>query len=100
MVGVPGPQLACGSKLAVPVATWLPRGSLTSLAPHRDHANACRISQVYEFFLNPPHTENYQMAWNPPNTDKLLSFLVKTHDFSQGRAEKAVQRLRASFGES
>jgi len=55
------------------------------------------IQGVYEFFLNPPHTDDGQMAWNPPKTDKLLRFLVKEYDFSQERAEKTVQRLRASF---
>jgi flap endonuclease-1 len=55
------------------------------------------VTKVYEFFLNPPHTDKCQMSWNPPEAGKLLGFLVKEHDFSQERAEKAVQRLRASF---
>lgn len=60
--------------------------------------NRTDIRKVYEFFLNPPHTENYQLTWNPPKADKLLSFLVKRHDFSEERSERAVQRLRASVG--
>jgi flap endonuclease-1 len=55
------------------------------------------IRKVYEFFLNPPHTATYRMAWTPPNTERLLSFLVMRHAFSEGRVQKAAQRLRASF---
>jgi flap endonuclease-1 len=84
-------------------------GPITALKLVREHQTLenvlakCRfpgqtdIKKVYEFFLNPPHTDNYQMTWTPPKTDELLRFLVRDHDFSQERAEKAVQRLRVSF---
>ena len=55
------------------------------------------IRKVYEFFLNPPHTAACRMAWTPPNTERLLSFLVMRHAFSEQRVQKAAQRLRASF---
>jgi flap endonuclease-1 len=55
------------------------------------------IRKVYEFFLNPPHTAEYHMAWTPPNTERLLSFLVMRHAFSEQRVRKAAQKLRASF---
>jgi len=58
------------------------------------------IRKVYEFFLNPPHTDDCHMVWNPPNTDRLLSFLVRQHAFSEERVRTAEQRLRASFDQT
>jgi flap endonuclease-1 len=55
------------------------------------------IRKVYEFFLNPPHTVACRMEWTPPNTERLLSFLVMRHAFSEQRVQKAAQRLRGSF---
>lgn len=55
------------------------------------------IRKVYEFFLNPPHTDRYRLVWSPPNTDRLFSFLVIQHAFSKERVHTAAQRLRAAF---
>jgi flap endonuclease-1 len=84
-------------------------GPMTALKLVRTHKTlenilaTCRfpghsdIRKVYEFFLNPPHTDAYRMSWTPPNTDRLFSFLVMQHAFSEQRVQTAVQRLRASF---
>jgi flap endonuclease-1 len=53
------------------------------------------IKSVYEFFLNPPHTDTFQIERKPSQVDKLVRFLVKGHDFSQARADNAVRRLQA-----
>jgi flap endonuclease-1 len=58
------------------------------------------IKQVYEFFLNPPHTDDCRMAWNPPNIDRLFSFLVRQHAFSEERVQTAAQRLQALFDQA
>lgn len=55
------------------------------------------VRQVYEFFLNPPHTNDCRMAWNPPSTDRLYSFLVTQRAFAAERVQGAAQRLEASF---
>lgn len=55
------------------------------------------VTKVYEFFLDPPHTECLEMTWNTPKAETLFSFLVQAHDFSEERAAKALQRLRAAF---
>jgi flap endonuclease-1 len=52
------------------------------------------VTKVYEFFLNPPHTERVESAWTPPKAEQLLSFLVEAHDFSRDRVATALQRLR------
>jgi len=58
-----------------------------------DFSDEVDISQVYDFFLNPPHTDNVAPERRRPNTRKLLEFLVTDHDFLPERMEKAVQRL-------
>jgi hypothetical protein len=40
------------------------------------------------------------MAWNPPNIDRLFSFLVRQQAFSEKRVQEAGQRLQASFDEA
>jgi flap endonuclease-1 len=87
-------------------------GSMTALKLARTHKTlenilaTCRfpghsdIRKVYEFFLNPPHTDDCHIAWNPPNSDRLFSFLVTQHAFSEERVQTAVQRLRASFNQT
>jgi len=62
--------------------------------------SACRFpggtdaAKVYEFFLNPPHTERVEIAWALPKAEQLVAFLVDAHDFSRDRVAKALQRLQ------
>ncbi|NPA86631.1 MAG: flap endonuclease-1, partial [Candidatus Diapherotrites archaeon] len=48
---------------------------------------------IEEFFLNPPHTDDYDLSFRPPNKEEILKILVDEHDFSPERVEKAVERL-------
>jgi flap endonuclease-1 len=58
------------------------------------------VRQVYEFFLNPPHTNECRIAWSPPDINRLNSFLVRQHAFSEARVQTAAQRLQASFDQA
>jgi hypothetical protein len=58
-----------------------------------DFSDEVDISQVYDFFLNPPHTDRVILVRKRPDTRKLLKFLVADHDFLPERMERAVQRL-------
>ena len=58
------------------------------------------IERVYNFFLNPPYTENYKLQPKEPDRDKLLKFMVDEHDFSQERMEKVIDKLQESYGKS
>jgi flap endonuclease-1 len=58
-----------------------------------DFSDEVDIRQVYDFFLNPLHTDDVALARRRPDTGKLLEFLVSEHDFLPARMEKAVQRL-------
>lgn len=58
------------------------------------------IERVYNFFLNPPYTEDYKLQPKEPDRDKLVKFMVDEHDFSQERMEKIVDKLHESYGKS
>ncbi len=58
-----------------------------------DFADEVDIRQVYDFFLNPPHTEEIALGRRRPDVKGLLEFLVEEHDFLPERMEKAVGRL-------
>lgn len=53
--------------------------------------------KIYNFFLNPPVTEEYEIEWQEPDADKLREFMVKEHDFSLERVEKVIERLQSAW---
>ncbi|MBI4009948.1 MAG: flap endonuclease-1 [Candidatus Aenigmarchaeota archaeon] len=55
------------------------------------------IERVYNFFLNPPYTDQYKLRMNEPNADELIEFMVDKHDFSRERIEKAVEKLATFY---
>ncbi len=58
------------------------------------------IERVYNFFLNPPVTDDYKLQSKEPDREKLIKFMVDEHDFSQERIEKVVGKLQKSYTES
>lgn len=86
-----GPMTGLKLKL---VRTHKTLENVLATCPFPGHSD---IRKVHEFFLNPPHTDAYRMAWTPPNADRLFLFLVMRHAFSEQRVQTAAQRLRASF---
>ena len=59
-----------------------------------------KAEDIFEFFLNPPLTEDYEMKWREPDKEKLMKFMVDEHDFSQERIEKGVDKLKESYNKS
>ena len=53
------------------------------------------VDRIREIFLHPDVTENYEIKWGKPDSEKLLKFLCEDHDFSIDRVEKAAERLKA-----
>lgn len=53
--------------------------------------------RVIEFFMNPPHTEDYDLEWREPDTGGMVDFLVERHDFSESRVQKAVDNFRSGL---
>lgn len=58
------------------------------------------IERVFNFFLNPPYTDNYNLKPTEPDKEKLIKFMVDEHDFSQERMEKVIDKLQESYGKS
>jgi len=56
------------------------------------------VDRIREIFLHPDVTENYEIKWGKPDSEKLLKFLCEDHDFSIDRVEKAAERLKAASG--
>jgi flap endonuclease-1 len=52
---------------------------------------------VYEFFLNPPVEEKYNIEWKQPDADRLTEVMVGEHDFSEERVEKVIEKLQTAF---
>ncbi len=48
---------------------------------------------IYDFFLNPPVKDDYELKWNDPDFDRLTEFMVEEHDFSEKRMNNVIERL-------
>jgi flap endonuclease-1 len=57
------------------------------------------FEEVFNFFLNPATTDNYEIKWKAPDTGKLVEFMVEEHDFSRSRVEKVAEILEKSITE-
>lgn len=55
------------------------------------------IEDVFNFFLNPPVTNKYEIKWKEPKADKLIELMVEEHNFSIKRVEKVVKILEENF---
>jgi len=53
--------------------------------------------EIFEFFLNPPVTEKYEIEWKQPDVAKIVDFMVDEHDFLRERVEKIVEKMQQSF---
>ncbi len=49
--------------------------------------------EIFDFFKNPPTTDDYKLNWRSPNPDKIFKMLCEEHEFSQKRVENALGRL-------
>ncbi|MEM1532602.1 MAG: flap endonuclease-1 [Desulfurococcaceae archaeon] len=55
--------------------------------------------EIYRFFLNPPHTDEYKLEWREPREELIIRILVDEHDFSHSRVKTAFERLIKSYRE-
>jgi len=83
-----------------------PKTALTLVKEHRTLQKVLQAiewqgetdpKQIFQFFLNPPVTKEYELEWKPPNPEKIVHFMVKEHDFSQERVEKVVNTLQKAY---
>jgi flap endonuclease-1 len=55
------------------------------------------INEVFDFFMNPIVTEDYNIEWKKPDVDKIIKFMVDEHNFSQERVEKTIDKLESGY---
>lgn len=56
------------------------------------------VDRIREIFRHPEVTDDYEVKWNKPDSDKLIDFLCVNRGFSVERVEKAAERLKAASG--
>ena len=56
------------------------------------------LDRIRELFIHPEVTDNYEIKWSKPDSEKLIGFLCDNHGFSVDRVEKAAERLKAASG--
>lgn len=54
---------------------------------------------VMDYFLNPPVTDQYTLAWKPPDREGILRMLCEEHDFSPERVRSALEGLQVRSGQ-
>ncbi len=52
---------------------------------------------IYEFFLNPPKSDNYETALSKPRSNELLKFMVEEHEFSEERVRKVILEIEEAY---
>ncbi|AAM07354.1 TPA: flap endonuclease-1 [Methanosarcina acetivorans] len=56
------------------------------------------LDRIRKLFTHPEVTEDYEIKWTKPDSEKLIKFLCEENDFSTDRVEKAAERLKAASG--
>ena len=56
------------------------------------------MDTIRELFIHPEVSDDYEVKWNKPDSEKLVGFLSDNHGFSVDRVEKAAERLKAASG--
>lgn len=74
--------------------------NLESVINGLDWTEKTDINDIFDFFMNPPSTEDYDLEWKEPDADKILKLMVDEHGFLQERMEKVVEKLKSSYGKS
>ncbi len=55
--------------------------------------------EILEYFLNPPHTDDYRLEWREPDREAVIEILVREHDFNPERVRNALDRLEKAYKE-
>lgn len=49
--------------------------------------------EIEEIFLNPEINKEYELKFDAPQEEKIISFLVEEHDFNEERAKNALKKF-------
>ncbi len=56
--------------------------------------------EIFNYLMNPPHTDNYKIEWREPDGKAIIEILVEEHDFSPKRVNNALERLKKAYREN
>lgn len=86
-----------------------PKKALTLVRTYRDieklfkaisyHEFPIDPLKIFEYFMNPPHTDNYRLEWIEPDEKAIIEILVEKHDFSLQRVKNAIERYKKAYRE-
>jgi len=57
------------------------------------------VEKIFEYFLNPPVTDDYKIEFREPDPEAIKRILVEEHDFNPERVERAIERLKKAYRE-
>lgn len=66
------------------------RDALKALPP----VEGVNYEEIFEYFLNPQVSSDYEIAWGEPDAEEVRRILVEEHDFSPSRVDSALERLK------
>ena len=52
---------------------------------------------IFEFFMEPPVTDDYSLNWQAPDEQAVLDFLCGERDFSPERVKSALEKIRSGI---
>ncbi|MDK2464077.1 MAG: flap endonuclease-1 [Candidatus Korarchaeota archaeon] len=55
------------------------------------------LREIYEFFLSPPVTDEYDVTLKRPDAEGLLRFMVDEHEFSEKRVRKVIEEITEAY---
>jgi len=53
-------------------------------------------NEIFDFFLHPPFSEDYRIAFNPPDAGAIRGLLCAEFEFSEQRVDKAVAQMKGT----
>ncbi len=56
------------------------------------------METLYNFFMNPPVFENYEIRFSKPNSENVKKLLCDKHNFSEERTQKFIDKLEQKKG--
>lgn len=56
------------------------------------------LETLYNFFMNPPVFENYEIKFNKPEPENIKKLLCDEHNFSEERVQKFIDKLEQKKG--
>ncbi len=86
----------CGAKTAVKLLKKY-SGDLNKIYEEKGEKPPENLQEIMEVFQKPLVTDNYKISWEKPQTEEIIEFLCRKHDFSLSRVQKALNRLVESY---